>query len=146
MHRRWIVALALSLALPAAQARHFDAVDPDVPPESMLAGQWTAVSAQLGGQDDPVSGFADGSLRLGKSEFDFNGDHGRYTIVYAGTPGRMDIQIDRGPHADKTIPAIYRLAGDDLTVSYQLGPGVRPKDFTSPAGSKVLVVRYHRGQ
>lgn len=144
MHRRWSAALILALAFPAAQARHFEAVEPDVPPESMLAGQWMPVSAQLGGQDDPVANFSGGSLQLGKTTFDFNGDHGSYRIVYAGTPARMDIEVSQGPHAGKTIPALYALAGDELTVSYQLGPGVRPQDFNSPAGSKILVVRYHR--
>ena len=44
----------------------------------------------------------------------------------------------------KLIPAVYQVNGDQLDISYQLGPGVRPRDFTSPAGSQILLVHYRR--
>jgi hypothetical protein len=46
--------------------------------------------------------------------------------------------------AGRTILAIHELQGDQLTICYQLGPGERPGGFTSPKGSKVLLVRYKR--
>lgn len=146
MHRRVFCAIALLLAIPTCLARHIDAVEPDVPPGALLAGQWAPLSAQLGGQDFPVANFGGASLKLTETRYDFAGDRGSYTVVYSGTPGRMDIQGEQGPNAGKLIPALYMLAGDDLTISYQLGPGVRPKDFNSPAGSKIFVVHYHRAR
>lgn len=144
MHRRVFCALALSLAIPVCAARHANAVEPDVPPGSLLAGQWSPVSAQMGGQEMPVASFGGASLNLTNRTYEFAGDRGSYTIVYAGTPSRMDIHGEQGPNAGRTIPTLYLLSGDDLTISYQLGPGVRPKDFNSPAGSKILVIHYHR--
>ncbi len=137
--------IAVAMILPVAQARRFAAVEPDVPPTAQLAGQWTPVSAQLGGQDYPLANFHGQSLQLNGNHYAFDGDRGDYQVVYSGTPGRMDIHGDTGPHADKTLPALYLLSGNELTISYQLGPGVRPKDFTSPAGSQILVVRFRRG-
>ncbi|MBS0192738.1 MAG: hypothetical protein JSR34_00630 [Proteobacteria bacterium] len=144
VRRRLLCACVLSLAISVGAARPMNAVEPDVPSGSLLAGQWTPVSAQMGGQDLPVASFGGASLQLTQNRYDFADDHGSYTVVYAGTPARMDIHGEQGPNAGKTIPALYLLSGEDLTISYQLGPGVRPKDFSSPAGSKILVIHYHR--
>ena len=92
----------------------------------------------------PVASFGGASLNLTERTYEFAGDRGSYTVVYMGTPSRMDIHGEQGPNAGRTIPTLYLLSGDDLTISYQLGPGVRPRDFNSPAGSKILVIHYHR--
>ena len=147
MYKTIACAVLFSLFAPVCAAHHHsDAVEPDVPPGSLLAGQWAPVSAQQGGQDLPVSAFGGASLNLTERTYDFAGDRGSYTVVYAGMPARMDIHGEQGPNAGRTIPALYLLSGDDLTISYQLGPGVRPKDFASPPGSKVLVIHYHRAR
>lgn len=120
------------------------AVEPDVPPSSLLAGQWTPVGAQMGGHDMPVSSFGGATLNLTTTTYEFAGDRGSYMVVYAGSPARMDIQGEQGPNAGRTIPTLYQLSGGDLTIAYQLGPGVRPRDFTSPPGTKILVIHYRR--
>jgi len=58
----------------------------------------------------------------------------------------MDIRGREGPNAGRTIQAIYELAGEQLTVCYQLGSGERPSEFKSAKGSQVLLVRYLRVQ
>jgi len=58
----------------------------------------------------------------------------------------MDIHGREGPHAGRTIQAIYELAGEQLTICYQLGSGERPTEFKSARGSQVLLVRYQRVQ
>ena len=65
-------------------------------------------------------------------------------MLAAGRPAAMDIHGQEGPNAGRTIQAIYQLAGDQLTVCYQLGAGERPAEFKSPAGSQVLLVHYRR--
>lgn len=144
MNRLFVAALSMSLLVAPCAARRMSAVDPDVPPGAVLAGQWTPTSAQMGGKDFPLAGFNGATLSMTERTYAFGDDRGSYVVTYSGTPARMDIHGEQGPNAGKTIPALYRLAGNDLTVSYQLGPGVRPKDFESPAGSQILVVRYQR--
>lgn len=132
------------LTLSPAIARHMPVVEPDVPPTALLSGQWAPVDSQMGGQDYPLANFNGARLRLIGARYEFGNDRGSYTIVYAGSPSRLDIHVESGPNADRTIPVLYLLAGDELTVAYQMGPGVRPKDFTSPPGSKILVVHFRR--
>ncbi|MBS0457017.1 MAG: TIGR03067 domain-containing protein [Proteobacteria bacterium] len=144
MNRLLVAALSLSLLVAPCAARRMSTVDPDVPPGAQLVGQWTPTSAQMGGKDFPVAGFNGATLAMTERTYAFGNDRGSYTITYTGTPARMDIHGEQGPNAGKTIPALYLLSGNALTVSYQLGPGVRPKDFDSPAGSQILVVHYQR--
>jgi uncharacterized protein (TIGR03067 family) len=111
-----------------------------------LAGQWAPVTAELGGGAFPVANFGGATLSLTADTYEFAGDKGTYSVSLAVSPARMDIRGREGPNAGRTIPAIYELAGDQLTICYQLGPGERPRDFTSPKGSQVLIVRYKRMQ
>jgi uncharacterized protein (TIGR03067 family) len=111
-----------------------------------LAGQWAPQSAELGGQVFPVATFGGATLLLTADTYEFAGDKGTYATVSTSPPAGMDIRGREGPNAGRTIQAIYRLAGDALTVCYQLGPGARPSDFTSAGGSQVLLVRYQRIQ
>jgi uncharacterized protein (TIGR03067 family) len=114
------------------------------PTGATLAGHWGPVTAELGGKDFPVANFDGGTLLLTADRYDFAGDNGTYQLLPGGPPAQMDIHGQVGPNAGRTIPVIYLLAGDQLTVCYQLGPGERPSDFTSPPGSKILLVRYKR--
>ncbi len=143
MNRRVLCGLLLSFAMSCCFAREAS-VEPDVPPGAALAGQWTPVSAEMGGKDFPVSNFGGASLHLTQSDYEFAGDQGTYVVVDADPPARMDIHGERGSNAGKIIPARYRINGDQLDIVYQLGPGIRPRDLTSPAGSQILLVHYQR--
>jgi uncharacterized protein (TIGR03067 family) len=109
-----------------------------------LAGRWSPVSAELGGKDFPVANFAGATLALTTDAYDFAGDKGSYAVLSRTPPARMDIHGQVGPNAGKTIPAIYELTGEQLTICYQLGAGERPSEFKSAAGPQVLLVRYRR--
>ena len=109
-----------------------------------LVGHWGPVTAELGGKDFPVANFDGGTLMLTADRYDFAGDNGTYELLPGGPPAQMDIHGQVGPNAGRNIPVIYLLAGDQLTICYQLASGERPTDFTSPAGSKILLVRYKR--
>jgi uncharacterized protein (TIGR03067 family) len=111
-----------------------------------LAGQWAPVFAELGGQEFPVANFGGATLRLTADTYEFAGDKGTYAILSVNPPATMDIRGREGPNAGRTIPAIYALAGDQLTICYQLGSGERPSEFTSSKGSRLLLVRYKRMQ
>lgn len=110
-----------------------------------LAGNWTLLSAQLGGQDLPAAGFPSSTLKLTAETYEFAGDKGTYKVYVGGAPARMDITGVSGPNAGRTIPAIYSFNGDLLTIAYQLAPGAdRPAELTSPPGSQVLLIHYKR--
>ena len=109
-----------------------------------LDGQWTPVSAELAGQDLPVANFGGATLQLTDSTYEFAGDKGTYIVLSAKSPGKMDIRRQAGPHAGRTIAAIFELSDEQLTIGYQLGSGERPIEFTSPQGSQVLIVQYKR--
>jgi uncharacterized protein (TIGR03067 family) len=109
-----------------------------------LVGHWGPVTAELGGKDFPVANFDGGTLMLTADRYDFAGDNGTYELLPGGPPKQMDIHGQIGPNAGRNIPVIYLLEGDQLTVCYQLASGERPKEFVSPQGSKILLVRYKR--
>ncbi|HTA64642.1 MAG TPA: TIGR03067 domain-containing protein [Xanthomonadaceae bacterium] len=148
MKARVLSAFAFSLALAGCGYTHtfsrISEVEPDLPAGVPLVGQWTPENAELAGKDFPVANFAGASLQMTETTYAFAGDRGTYAVVSLAPPARMDIQGVEGPNAGRLIPAIYQINGDDLTVCYQLGPGVRPKDFTSPEGSQILLVHYRR--
>jgi uncharacterized protein (TIGR03067 family) len=109
-----------------------------------LAGQWTPVSAELSGQDFPVANFGGATLQLTDSTYEFAGDKGSYAVLSSKEPAKLDIHGQSGPHAGRTIPAIFELSDQQLTIGYQLGGGERPTEFTSPQGSQILIVNYKR--
>jgi uncharacterized protein (TIGR03067 family) len=109
-----------------------------------LAGQWAPQSAELGGQAFPVANFAGATLRLTADTYEFAGDKGSYAVVSTSAPAAMDIRGRQGPNAGRAIQAIYELAGDQLTICYQLGLGARPTEFKSASGTQVLIVHYKR--
>jgi uncharacterized protein (TIGR03067 family) len=111
-----------------------------------LAGHWTPHSAELGGQEFPVTNFGGATLQLTADTYEFAGDKGTYAVLSNSPPAKMDIRGRVGPNAGRTIQAIYELAGEQLTVCYQLGSGERPSEFKSAKGSQVLLVRYQRVQ
>ena len=119
-------------------------IEPDLPASAPLIGHWTPVDAQVGGQDYPVRKFAGTMLSMTENGYAFVGDRGNYEVVYAGTPSRVDFHAEQGPNGGRLIPAIYMLSGDDLTICYQLGTGVRPRSFDSPPGSQILLVHFRR--
>lgn len=67
-------------------------------------------------------------------------DQGTYTIE-AG--GRLTLAGLIGPNAGKTIPGIYKFAGNTLSICYGLG-GARPKKFTTRGGEQLYLANYTR--
>jgi len=85
-------------------------------------------------------------LVLTEADYEFGGDKGTYSVLSTTPPAAMDIHGVEGPNAGSTIPAIYELAGDRLTICYQLGPGDRPSEFATPEGTQLFLVHYERAR
>ena len=109
-----------------------------------LTGRWSPIAAELGGKPFVLATLR-GPLLITADRFEFASDKGNYTVVSTGRPGKIDIKGTEGPNAGREVPAIFDLKDDDLTVAYQLGHhGARPTEFVSPAGSRILLMRYKR--
>ncbi|QDU23391.1 TIGR03067 domain-containing protein [Urbifossiella limnaea] len=114
------------------------------------AGKWTVTKAALGGKD-VTKAFKGVELVLapdGAYTLSLSGetDKGTVKVDAAKTPKQMDIIGNDGPNAGKTFKTIYKLAGDTMTVCYELGDGPRPTAFESKAGTKVFLAEYKRAK
>jgi len=109
-----------------------------------IQGIWVPKSAQFGGGIMPPELFEEGSnLTLTREGYEFASDAGTYSLSGTG-PVSLDIHCTEGPMADKTILAIVKLTGNELTICYQLGDGPRPKGFHSPSDTQIMLVRFER--
>ena len=109
-----------------------------------VEGDWSLISATLAGRAMPPEAFR-GPLRLSRGTYTFQNDTGEYVMRADARPAAMDVIGRRGPNAGRTLPAIYRLDGDTLTICYDLSGTARPTEFRSDAGSTLFLARYVRG-
>ena len=77
-------------------------------------------------------------------------DSGILHVDATVTPHTIDLVGKRGPHAGRTIPALFRIRGNLLQLCYCVGESTvrqpRPTEFHAAAGSMQLLVRYRRLQ
>jgi uncharacterized protein (TIGR03067 family) len=136
--------LVLSLAVAVAQEKKDDAAA-DL---KAMVGKWKLEKAELGGKDAlgllkdlkfEITGPGKYLAQLGEQK-----DEGTFTVDPSKSPKEMDIKGTGGPNKDKTIPAIYKLDGDTLTIAYELGGGKRPERFESKPDTKQYLAVYKR--
>jgi len=71
-------------------------------------------------------------------------DGGCIEVDEQHTPPAMDIVGRSGPHAGRTMRAIYQLHGDELTVCYDLEGRERPANMQPQADQLLLRITYTR--
>jgi uncharacterized protein (TIGR03067 family) len=71
-------------------------------------------------------------------------DAGCIVVDEQHTPPAMDIVGRSGPHAGRTMRAIYQLHGDELTVCYDLEGRERPANMQPQADQLLLRITYSR--
>lgn len=71
-------------------------------------------------------------------------DSGHYQVDAQRSPPTMDIVGENGPHAGRTMLAIYELRGDELTVCYDLERSERPANLTPRRDQPKLRITYTR--
>ena len=110
-----------------------------------LEGRWQPVYAELDGKEAP-------KLMLDKMEIELTG--GEYAVRFGGmtadqgtykieAEGHLTLAGIIGPNAGRTIPGIFKFAGNTLSICYGLG-GIRPKKFTTQGGEQLYLVNYTR--
>jgi uncharacterized protein (TIGR03067 family) len=113
-----------------------------------LQGTWHIVTAELGGVKQPPEVVTNIVLKIadGKYEVIVNGhpDKGTCKIDPSTKPKNMDVSGTEGPNTGRSIPAIYKVAGDKLTICYGLRGAPRPAEFKSNPGTQQYLVVYER--
>jgi uncharacterized protein (TIGR03067 family) len=71
-------------------------------------------------------------------------DGGEYRVSGESGHAALDIIGRTGPHAGRTLLAIYELNGDELTVCYDLEGRARPADMNAQEDQLLLRITYTR--
>lgn len=113
-----------------------------------LAGTWRIAAAILDGRDH-LEDFEGMSLVLRGNEFHVQlpgiKDSGTFTIEPSKSPKWIDIKTGaKGPFMGKTLPGIYKLDGDTLTVCCQADAKARPTAFEARAKTRNMLLTYQR--
>jgi uncharacterized protein (TIGR03067 family) len=125
------------------------AADADVGAErKKLEGTWVIDAALLAGRDH-LEDFEGMKLILkGDSfviEFAENSDKGTYTIDPSKSPKWIDIKTnEKGPFKGRTLPGIYKLDGDKLTVCCNSEKMERPESFEAKVKTPMMLLTYKR--
>lgn len=113
-----------------------------------ILGSWKPVKAELAGKPMPDAAFQSIRLKLDQTNYEAiaggKPDRGTYVLDATTTPRSMTITGTEGPNLGKSIPAIYELKTDTLRICYNLAGENRPSDFSSIAGTQLLLVTYIR--
>jgi len=110
-----------------------------------LEGRWQPVYAEMDGEEAPKMMLEKMELELTDGEYAvrFGGvtaDQGTYTI---DAEGHLTLAGMTGPNAGKTIPGIFKFAGETLSICYGLG-GARPREFSTRDGKQLYLANYRR--
>jgi uncharacterized protein (TIGR03067 family) len=115
-----------------------------------LEGTWVPIAADVAGKALVI-----GELRVKYLVLDSGGyciidrgnrvvDTGNYLVNESARPATMDIVGREGANAGRTMLAIYRLEGDNLTVCYDLDGSDRPADMRCAQDQLLLSITYAR--
>jgi uncharacterized protein (TIGR03067 family) len=115
-----------------------------------MLGAWKPAKAELGGQamPDAVLKTIVTKLTEGAYEATVAGqvDKSTWTSDAVITPKSLTVTGTEGQNKDKTSLAISKLKGDELKVCDNLRGSERPKEFKSPAGTRIYLVTDKRSK
>lgn len=114
-----------------------------------IEGLWKPKSAVLAGEklDAEICKRIRLEFADGKFNSDSNGEKsvGKVTIDPTSSPPGMDLFLEEGADAGKTLKCIYKLENDLLYVAFSVSMDqVRPIEFESNQDNKLLVLEYER--
>jgi uncharacterized protein (TIGR03067 family) len=133
MYSSLLIGLSLTVGAPAS--KEAPKADP-----AKFAGEWVIEKYVNGGKvDDKRAGT---EVKITADEITPGKEPpARYTLDPKADPPRIDLTAD-----NKTIPGIYKLEGDTLTICFPKGKGERPAKFESPDGSRIILMILKRAK
>lgn len=136
----FVLGLSILVAAPAKK-------DPPKREPPSVVGEWLGESGVKGGKNDPpppgttITFTKEGEVLFKEGGNGMNGEKGSYSVDVKKDPAEMDI-TPPGPGKGPKMMAIFKIEGDTLTIA--LGMTERPKTFTSPDGSDVMLITCKR--
>ena len=117
--------------------------------DSALAGNWLLLQINRGGKDidlDHLEGAVREILERSYRIKPLKGTTitGKYTSDPESEPKTIDMLVDNGRFAGKTLKGIYRMEGDKLTISFGRPDKDRPEAFVSKPGTEYTVAIHKR--
>jgi uncharacterized protein (TIGR03067 family) len=121
------------------------AADPDPKP---LAGMWAIHAATLGGRDhlDDYKGMV---LKIDGTKYDVGfgmvKDEGTFKLGEAKEHKTIDLKTkDGGLFKGRTMPGIYKIDGDKLTICVNTETQDRPTTYEAPAQTQIMLLTFVR--
>jgi uncharacterized protein (TIGR03067 family) len=142
------VCLVLSLALSGVAAAADET--PAMQELARLEGIWSFVQVKVDGKEQPGAREADRMIIQKDGRYAVvqrpQITHGTIKVDPAPSPKHYDIVIGDGRLKGLSVPAIYELSGDTLTICMPLGGKERPASVESKAGDHQLFEVFKREQ
>jgi RNA polymerase sigma factor (sigma-70 family) len=144
-----VLALAVVVGGSGGFAYHLLATEADAKKTDTenIQGTWKVESIAMNGQEKDGKGEL-----LKKSTFEITADKmlakfdegtkpSTYTLDPAAKPKMIDITPSEGDGKGQTVPGIYKLEGDTLTICFPCGRQMeRPTEFVSKEGSDTILI------
>jgi uncharacterized protein (TIGR03067 family) len=114
-----------------------------------MQGTWVIEAATLAGRDH-TEDFEGMKLIISGDKYtvDFgkNTDKGTVVLDATKTPRRIEIKSAEGPFKGKTLPGVYEVKGDKLTICVEADGKAdkRPDKFEAPEMTRNMLLTYKR--
>lgn len=116
-----------------------------------LEGAWLPVAAYIAGDVLPVTELRIARLLIKSAAYQILDhqqrivDRGEIRLDTAANPTAMDIVGLEGPHAGRTLLAIYEISNDLLSICYDMEGGAdRPRAMQPEEDQVLLLITYAR--
>ena len=116
-----------------------------------LEGCWLPVAAYIAGEELPVTELRIARLHIKDAAYQIIDnqqrvvDRGEVKLNSAANPCAMDIIGLEGPHAGRTLLAIYELSNGLLSICYDMEGGAdRPRSMQPEEDQVLLLITYAR--
>jgi uncharacterized protein (TIGR03067 family) len=115
-----------------------------------LEGAWLPVAAYIAGDVLPVTELRIARLLINSAGYQILDhqqrivDRGEIRLDTTATPAAMDIVGLEGPHAGRTLLAIYEISNDLLSICYDMEGPNRPRCMQPEEDQILLLITYAR--
>jgi uncharacterized protein (TIGR03067 family) len=148
MIRVLILTIATGLVVSVSSLCADDKTPASQQPAPDVKGTWLPTDGVAAGQKLPDNVLSTTKLIMTPETYTVivgeQKEDGELKIDFAKKPATVDVRPTMGPNKGKMIPAIIEVTGDTMKVCYNTAGPDRPKDFTSTAENKFVLMTYKR--